>query len=175
VPSNVVASGEDRLGPVNLHRLTDPRPFALLVYGSQVVDQNSLPEALHAVNLRQQIVLTEKVDVEVAANPPQSSAARVIDFQPERFTVEANTPVTAFLSVANPYYPGWEATIDGQPTTILRAYGALSAVVVPAGEHIIRFVYDPLTYRIGALISLFTWSALAVFVLVVAARRWRQV
>src|SRR5262249_52057709 len=32
IPSTIVAKGEDPFGPINLHRLDDPRPFAMLVF-----------------------------------------------------------------------------------------------------------------------------------------------
>jgi len=73
-----------------------------------------------------------------------------------------DTSTDGILSIAHPDYPGWYATIDDQPTEILRAYGALAAVAVPAGEHTVRFVYDPLSYRIGAVASLLTWGALGI-------------
>lgn len=41
------------------------------------------------------------------------------------------------------YYPGWKATIDGQPAEIGRADYVLRAMNVPAGKHKIEMVYDP--------------------------------
>ena len=46
----------------------------------------------------------------------------------------------------------------------------LTAVAVPAGEHEIRFVYDPLSYRIGAILSLLTWGSLAIVGIVLLIR-----
>lgn len=63
------------------------------------------------------------------------------------------------LSIALPYYPGWEARVNGTPAEILRAYGALSAVIVTEDHARVELVYNPLSYRVGVLLSLFTWIA----------------
>ena len=53
------------------------------------------------------------------------------------------------------YYPaGWTATIDGVETEILQANYVLRAIEVPAGQHEIIFTFDPISYRIGNLITL---------------------
>ena len=44
----------------------------------------------------------------------------------------------AILSLAMVDYIDWEATLDDEPVDILRAYGALSAIEVPAGDHTIQ-------------------------------------
>lgn len=169
VKSEVVASGEDRYGKVNLHRLTNPRPFAHLVYDYVIADSDELAAALlrdPAFQPRRTVILHQDPNISRRGSAPETAQAVVTEFKPESFTVMVSTPADVVLSLAHPGYPGWQATVDGQPADILRAYGALSAVVVPAGDHTVRFTYDPLTYRAGALISLVTWSALGILVAV---------
>ncbi|NIT59817.1 MAG: YfhO family protein, partial [Aliifodinibius sp.] len=52
------------------------------------------------------------------------------------------------------YMPGWKARLDGQETQVYIANHAFRAVVVPAGTHQIKFIYQPLTFWIGSGISL---------------------
>lgn len=73
----------------------------------------------------------------------------------------------AILVVTDAYYPGWKATIDGLPTQVWRANYALRAVVVPAGEHEVRYIYDPLSLRLGVGISTASISLLLILVLFV--------
>jgi len=77
------------------------------------------------------------------------------------------------LTLAHPDYPGWTATLNDEPLPILRAYGALSALEIPAGEHDISLRYDPLSYRVGAVFSLVTWIGLGILVLYSGIRRLR--
>ena len=72
-----------------------------------------------------------------------------------------------------PQYPGWYATVDGAETDILRAYGGLSAVVVPEGDHTVRLVYNPLSYRVGASLGVFTWLGVGLIGLFWLGRRIR--
>ena len=54
------------------------------------------------------------------------------------------------------YYPyGWKATIDGEEAEYFRADYALRAMFVPAGEHDIRFVFDPDSVKKGDRLAIF--------------------
>ncbi|MBZ0293760.1 MAG: YfhO family protein [Anaerolineae bacterium] len=178
VESEIVTSGEDRFGTVNLHRLTDPRPFVHLVTQVAVADSDEFANALlHDPNFdpRSTVILETEPDIELDEFQPENATAEVTDFQPEAFTIQIDTPENAILSIAHPGYPGWQATIDDTPAPILRAYGALSALEIPAGEHSVRFTYDPLSYRIGVLLSLFTWVGIGILALWFVIRRSRYV
>jgi hypothetical protein len=178
VPSIILATGEDRYGPVNLHLLTNPRPLAHLLDEMAVVDSDAAAYALlndPNFDPRRTIILNKDPGFSSNDNSNNEGQATMTDFKPEWFTVSVNTANDAILSVPLPHYPGWQATIDQQPAEILRAYGALAALAVPAGEHTIQFVYDPLSYRVGVIISLVTWVALGIIglVLIVRSRKTR--
>ena len=51
------------------------------------------------------------------------------------------------------YYPGWRATIDGDPARLVRADYVLRALCVPPGEHRIVLVYDPPLLKIGLAVT----------------------
>jgi hypothetical protein len=169
VASEIVLTAPDRFGTANLHRLSDPRPFAWLVYDAVVVDSDNAAYALLQdpnFQSRHTVILNQDPIITLSGERTDAATAEVTAFAPESFAISVNTAQDAILTIAHPDYPGWRATLDGASVEILRAYGATVAVVIPAGEHVVEFVYDPLTYRIGVLLSLFTWAALAILVLV---------
>lgn len=62
-----------------------------------------------------------------------------------------------YLVLTDPWYPGWEAEVDGELTPIYRYKGALRAIAVPAGDHTVRFAYRPPTVSRGAALTGFGW------------------
>jgi hypothetical protein len=79
---------------------------------------------------------------------------RVISYEPERVVIEANLGSEGYLVLTDAYYPGWRAEVDGKKQSILRAYILFRAVYLPEGEHTVEFVYDPISFKVGAAISL---------------------
>nr|HID13532.1 hypothetical protein [Anaerolineae bacterium] len=53
-------------------------------------------------------------------------------------------------------YPGWRATVDGNPARLVRADYLLRALCVPAGEHRVVLVYDPPLLKLGLAITVLT-------------------
>jgi uncharacterized membrane protein YfhO len=47
------------------------------------------------------------------------------------------------LVLADNWYPGWQATLDGKPIDIVRADAAIRGVALPAGSHRIEMRYRP--------------------------------
>jgi hypothetical protein len=58
------------------------------------------------------------------------------------------------LVFSEPFYRGWEATVDGAPTPVSIANTAFSAVAVSAGSHLVDRAYRPRRVAEGAAISL---------------------
>jgi hypothetical protein len=174
VPAQVVAAGEDRYGPVNAHALDDPRPFALLMEAYRATETWSIPVELlndPAVNLRETAVLESDPGLEA---PLGAGSVEVLRFAPERVDIAVSADAPALLSVALVDYPGWQASIDGAPADILRAYTAFSAVVVPAGQHTVTFTFAPASVALGAAISLMAWLGTLALTGAGFALHWRR-
>lgn len=78
-------------------------------------------------------------------------------------SIEVDARESCYLVLADAFYPGWEADIDGERTAVFPAYHAFRGVVVPKGSHIVSFEYRPTSFRIGMGISI---AALLLSVLV---------
>jgi hypothetical protein len=88
------------------------------------------------------------------------SSCHLVMYEPERVVIETSVEQASTLVLTDAYYPGWIATVDGQPTTIERADVLFRAVQIPAGQHQIEFRYEPQSFAIGALISIGAWLLL---------------
>ncbi|MCX7016334.1 MAG: hypothetical protein NTW86_27890, partial [Candidatus Sumerlaeota bacterium] len=83
--------------------------------------------------------------------------------------VDAEQPGVVVL--ADAFYPRWRAFLDGRPTQVYRAYGALRAVHAPAGRHVIEFRYDTRPFVWGCAVS---GASALLFVLGAAAPMTRR-
>jgi hypothetical protein len=96
--------------------------------------------------------------VESDGVPPLAATAaaawcKAIRSSPNELHVRTLTTEPRFLVVSEMYMPGWHADIDGTPATVYRTNYLFRGVVVPAGHHVVRFVYRPRSVMLGAAVS----------------------
>jgi hypothetical protein len=87
--------------------------------------------------------------------------------------VRANAP--GWVVLTDTWYPGWEATLDGQPVPVEQAFYTYRAVKVGEGQHTIVMQFRPATWVTGRLLSLLTLAGalLALAIILVRLRRKR--
>lgn len=73
-----------------------------------------------------------------------------------------STQCEGYLVFSETFYPGWHITVNGEPTQILRANYAFSAIYLPPGDHEIIRRYRPMSLIIGVLFSMVACAALIV-------------
>jgi hypothetical protein len=74
-------------------------------------------------------------------------------YAPNRVRIEARMECRGLLVLADTYFPGWEARVDGRATRIWEVYGSVRGVVVEGGRHEIDFRYRPTSVFGGAALS----------------------
>ncbi len=76
------------------------------------------------------------------------------DYKPNHLTYKSNAGSEQLAVFSEVYYPnGWTAYIDGEAVSHFRANWILRAMLVPAGEHLIEFKFEPKIYSTGETIS----------------------
>ena len=117
-----------------------------------------------SVDLTRTVILDEHLAPELRPVPSAGSAGSsdVTHYENTRVEIHTNSDARRLLVVSDVHYPGWSATIDGNPAPILLANYAFRAVSVPAGAHTIVMRYRPVSVYAGALISLIAWAAVAI-------------
>jgi len=130
------------------------------------------PEEARAYVLDRAILASDRAIAVEAPDAPPTAPGRVLTVRraPERLFVEAESLAPALLVVQDAFWPGWRASIDGQPTGILAADYLVRAVRWPTGRHALELVYDPPELRTGLALS--ALGALLVLILAgLAVRR----
>jgi len=120
------------------------------------------PPSLHPV-------VDEAGDVPTDATPGRATLVRE---SARELVVEAVAQDDGFLLLADMYYPGWRAEVDGVPTPIYRANISLRGIALPKGQHTVRFVYEAPAFFRGLWISLTALGAILAWMTAAAYRRY---
>ncbi|HEV2801024.1 MAG TPA: YfhO family protein [Pyrinomonadaceae bacterium] len=88
------------------------------------------------------------------------STARIVEYEPNRLSIETNANEPSILVVSEMFYPGWEATVDGSYARIHLTNYLLRGVHVPAGAHRVEMRYTAPAARNGAFIAACTFVGL---------------
>ena len=106
----------------------------------------------------QEVVLDQSV--QITQKERFEGSAKIVRYENQTVTIHASVNDFGILVLADSYYPGWKAYVDGRVTRILKANYFFRAVVLAAGEHVVEFRYEPLAFKIGLAVSLTTLCAL---------------
>ena len=111
--------------------------------------------------------------IEEAIEPPAGAPAPRVAITRETQTeivVETASASDGFLLLADTFYPGWTAEVDGGPVALYRANLSVRAIQLPKGPHVVRFTYEPpgvkhgLAISAAALLMLGIWAGMALYV-----------
>lgn len=144
-----VANSEDAAARV-LHEAFDPDREVLL----------------HDAPLTVAPIASESSPTPVATS---AARARIVSESAREVVVEAMTDADAFLVLADTFYPGWVAEIDGRRVPIYRANVSVRGIQLPKGQHHVRFLYEARSYMRGltltvvAIVCLGAWMGVAWF------------
>ena len=146
----------DRGTKIYRNRAVLPRAF--IVPDAQVLARGDLVQAaLQSPHFDPRTtVLLQEEPVKAPVGGGRGTAS-VVSYQAEEVVIRASVSSGGgWLVLSDAFYPGWEATVDGTPVPIYRADYAFRAIPLSEGTHLVRFVYHPLSYRLGRWISLGT-------------------
>ncbi len=147
---------------VNLFINDRSLPRALVVPDAETVsDEKKLRDKLLSAsfNPTKIVYLTKKSDGIFYGDPsdhPDRAQASITEYTAQNLRMTVSAVSNSWLVVSDVFYPGWKAWVDGKPAKIYQANHAFRAVPLVPGLHEVRMVYDPLLFKIGGTISLFT-------------------
>ena len=134
-----------------------------------VDNANQEIESLDKHNLRHVAVADKQFESVLgkAAKQDSVSVVKITAYEPNQLTYDvesANGGVVVFSEI---YYPGWTATIDGQPAELGRVDYVLRALQMPAGKHQVVLTFKPRSVETTETIAYISLGLLLVLVLVV--------
>ncbi len=86
---------------------------------------------------------------EVTRLPGDYSTAQIVDYGPNRVSIEVDAAGDGFLVLSDLYYVGWKAFVDGENEEVYKADYVFRAVPVEKGSHFVELIYDPLSFKVG--------------------------
>lgn len=72
-------------------------------------------------------------------------------------------PKDGFLFMNQTFYPGWKAYVDSKPIEVLRANFLFQAIKVPKGAHEVILNFQPISFKIGLLLTMMGILIIAIF------------
>jgi hypothetical protein len=107
-------------------------------------------------------------------DPVKNGTITLTSYAPDELVYKSSAPSDQLAVFSDIYYgpdKGWQAYIDGVKAPHFRANYILRAMNIPAGDHEIRFNFEPRSYRMGEMISL-VFSLGIVLALLFGFYRW---
>jgi hypothetical protein len=104
--------------------------------------------------------------------PASDANTDIIEYKLNYVKIHVKSAQPAILILSDAYYPGWNAYINGSKVQILRANYAFRAVDIPSGGSVVEFKYEPLSFRLGAAITII---ALVIMIIIIIKPSNRKV
>jgi hypothetical protein len=108
------------------------------------------------------------VTVEGLTGPQTVQPGQIVSqtIENTRMQWRLRTPEKSFLVVADSWFPGWTATVDGRAAQIYPVDGFLRGVFVEgAGEHDVEMVFRPMNLYVGLVCTMFGIAVLCLLYL----------
>jgi hypothetical protein len=103
-----------------------------------------------------QTPIIETTQRPVVDQPAYPGSATIVSESPTSVKITVAAAAAGYLLLADTFYPGWHAQVDGRPVAIQRANCAQRAVFLGPGHHDVLFAYQPASVRLGAFITAVT-------------------
>ncbi|RKY21056.1 MAG: hypothetical protein DRQ55_05600 [Planctomycetota bacterium] len=104
-------------------------------------------------DLINELVLAAGEPLNSALPAGQVGRTAIVVSEPDRVRVDVSLVQPAYLLLADSYFPGWVALVDGEPRPIRRADVALRAVKLEPGDRQVEFRYEPGSWRLGLALA----------------------
>ena len=144
-----------------------------------VDNANEEIESVGKISLRHEAVADRKFEPELGSMPkreaPDMNATVVLkQYEPNKLTYEVNSTVGGVVVFSEIYYPGWTATVDGQPAGVGRVNYILRALRVKPGKHEVVLSFFPKSVGRTETVAYVAYAVLALIIVLGLFMEWRR-
>ncbi len=156
--SDNLENSRSELPVFRIYQLDSFLPFARIVFDYQLAKSISgFHQLLNQETFDEQktVILENKLEEELGQET--DSQINILKNEAGEIILDIFISQQGILTLADSYYPGWQATVDGQKTKIFPANLNQKALFIPAGQHRVEVFYKPKAFYWGAIISLIAY------------------
>jgi len=151
---------------IKIYENVDVLPRAFIVSEAETVLGDDLGLALQSLNPRKTVLLDEEkinpgrdLPLDAGLPPVTPTEVTITRYGHNEIFMAAQLDSPGWLVLADTYFPGWKAyvkatTLESNKTetevTIHRANGNFRAIFLPPGDWSVRFLYTPMSFKLGA-------------------------
>ena len=141
-----------------------------------VQNANEEIAAVGRLNLRHQAVADAKFKAQLGEAVVQDTASivTITSYEPNRLTYDVNSGKGGVLVFSEIFYPGWTATIDGEPAELGRVDYILRALQIKPGKHQVELAFFPKSVSTTETIAYVAFVLLILIVLGILFLEYRN-
>ena len=133
-----------------------------------VDNANEELDGVGKINLRHQAVADAKFKEALGEAVPEDDMAivKLTKYEPNELTYDISSTKGGIVVFSEIYYPGWTATVDGEPVTVGRVDYVLRAINVKAGKHKVVLTFKPKSIRDTETVAYIAFALLFIAIIV---------
>ena len=133
--------------------------------------------ALGKMDLRHEAVADKKFQKQLGqavAQDYNNVSVNLIAYEPNELKYDVKSAKGGVLVFSEIYYPGWTATVDGQPVDVGRVNYVLRALQLKPGNHLVVLQFMPKSVDTTETIAYIAYGVLLLVILLVVYLEWKK-
>ena len=141
-----------------------------------VDNANQEIDGVGKVNLRHVAVADAKFKEQLQQSVKQddTSVVKMTQYKPNNLTYEVKSGKGGVIVFSEIYYPGWTATVDGQPVELGRVNYILRAIHVKPGIHKVVLDFHPQSLKNTEMVAYVAYAVLVLLIIIGIVVEWKK-
>ena len=141
-----------------------------------VDNANQEIDGVGKVNLRHVAVADAKFKEQLQQSVKQddTSVVKMTQYKPNNLTYEVKSGKGGVIVFSEIYYPGWTATVDGQPVELGRVNYILRAIHVKPGIHKVVLDFHPQSLKNTEMVAYVAYAVLVLLIIIGIVVEWKR-